>query len=222
MDRFFRVIRPWLIGLYWAWTLGFVVLGVFYLTVLIFNLERPHGFYPYGILIFANSLIFLWINHGSRKPYIDEKSPYRLWERSAESAGRVAIALPADQVHQAVLEAISTDPKLRVDEQHPEVIWVSLGKRQEKAGCWMAAYLVTAEGITTLTLGIWTTKDRGYDLGRNRRQVRRIFDAITAKLAPTPLVPVSYNPGTMMPSEVTSNADSPTAGQTFTASAGQQ
>ncbi len=188
-----------------AW-IGLVVNGIVALT------SGPHPGEPYqpGLFIGLFTIIFsaswfgiYWI---SGKPYVNEKSRYRLWERGAESVGVVNIDRPVDDVRQAVFDTLSEDPRLRIHQQQPGWFWVSLGKNYDRVGHWMAAYLVSNGQSTTLTLGIWTRRNAGYNNGRSKRRVTKLFDSISAKLAPSPLITGTYQHNAIAPTANTTDS----------------
>lgn len=200
MNRFFYTIRPWLFVLYMVVAIAAFAFWTIYLIQQLATGGATHAplFFVNG-LVFLNFLLFFWILRRSQKPFVDEKSPYRLWERGVESVGLVTIALPPVQVHAIVLGVLQENPKLRVHRQTPEWIWVSLGKHSDQLGYWLAGYFVPGPEGTVLTLGIWSRRGGGYDVGRNRRTVTRLFDAIAARIAPLEMVAGTYQHNALTP-----------------------
>ncbi|NYE96635.1 hypothetical protein FHU41_002885 [Psychromicrobium silvestre] len=192
MERFFRAMRPWVIGLSIVVSLAMMASGIYSIIGALDSHRtiRPFPFPGYfGLVI---SFTVFWLYWVGKKPYIDTKSPYWLWERGAESVGKVSIPLPTEQVYRAVAKVLDEDPKVRIHEQHPDWLWASLGKNYDRAGYWLAAYLAPNQQGTTLTLGIWSKNYIAYNFGRNKRKVARLLDSLTAELAPAPLKPEIY------------------------------
>lgn len=199
MLRFLHKARPVLIAFAVAILLAEIIFLILFFTKQIsFGTFRINPL-PTLILFFLGMAALNACNFISKTSFVDERSPYRLWERGAECVGVVSIPMSAAEVHSAMKEVLQENGKLRIHAEHPDWIWVSLSKTADRVGYWMGAYFSTDAAGTTLTLGIWTKTFRGYDYGRSRRRITRLLNSLTSKIAPAEMIPLTYQPSAPVP-----------------------
>ncbi|AJT40481.1 hypothetical protein [Psychromicrobium lacuslunae] len=191
MGKFLHYARPWiglLLALYALWCVVFSVLNI---ATLFQHEPKPS---PAANLYIASMLPLLgliWLlNRASRSAhYAYETATYRAVEHGAEFTVAVSIQAPAEQVRNATAEAISADTKLLLVDQGEDWFRASLGKKYDRAGYWLAAYLRPEAETTTLIIGFSTSTVAFQAFRLSKRRVLKLLKAIEERLSPVPLRP---------------------------------